>query len=95
MSKQHYRSKIGIISEILEATMGGGSDGEIISSISRQTNLSHYAITKNCKRLIDVGIVKSTNNTRNHVFIITEKGIQFFQELQKFIEVAQSVQMRF
>lgn len=95
MSKQQYRSKIGIISEILGATMDSGRGGAMISSISRRTNLSHYALTENCQKLIDAGMVQSTNNARNHIFVITEKGIQFFQELQKFIEIAQLVKIRF
>lgn len=95
MSKQQYRSKIGIISEILGATMAGGRGGTMISSISRRTNLSHYALTENCQKLIDAGMVQSTNNARNHIFVITEKGIQFFQEMQKFIEIAQLVKIRF
>lgn len=95
MSKQQYRSKLGIISEILGATIDSGRDGAMISSISRRTNLSHYTLTENCQKLIDAGMVQSTTNTRNHIFVITEKGIQFFRELQKFIEIAQSVKMRF
>ncbi|MHB8603536.1 MAG: winged helix-turn-helix domain-containing protein [Nitrosotalea sp.] len=95
MSKQQYRSKLGIISEILGATMDSGRGGAMISSISRRTNLSHYALTENCQKLIDAGMVQSTNNARNHIFVITEKGIQFFQELQKFIEIAQLVKIRF
>jgi predicted transcriptional regulator len=95
MSKQQYRSKIGIISEILGTTMDSGRDGAMISSISRRTNLSHYALTENCQKLIDAGMMQSTTSDKNHIFVITEKGIQFFQELQKFIEIAQSVKMRF
>jgi len=95
MSKQQYRSKIGIISEILGATMDSGRGGAMISSISRRTNLSHYALTENCQKLIDAGMVQSTTDARNHIFVITEKGIQFFHELQKFIEITQSVKLRF
>jgi len=95
MSKQQYRSRIGIISEILDITMGGGRDGAMISSIARKTNLSHSALITKCQKLIYAGMVKSTNNSRNHIFVITEKGIQFFQELQKFIQVAQPIDMRF
>jgi len=95
MQKQQYRSKIGIISEILGATMDGGTSGAMISSISRRTNLSHNTLTENCQKLIDAGMVESTNNTRNHMFVITEKGIHFFHEMQKFIEVAQLAKIRF
>lgn len=95
MQKQQYRSKIGIISEILGATMDGGTSGAMISSISRRTNLSHNTLTENCQKLIDAGMVESTSNARNHMFVITEKGIHFFHEMQKFIEVAQLVKIRF
>jgi predicted transcriptional regulator len=95
ISKLQYRSKIGIISEILGVTMDAGRGGAIISSIARRTNLSHYALIENCQKLIDAGMVKSTSNNKNHIFVVTEKGIQFFQELQKFIEIAQSLKVRF
>lgn len=95
MPKPQYRSKMGIISEILGVTMDAGRGGVIISSIARRANLSHYAVTEKCQKLIDAGMMESTSNNRNHTFVVTEKGIQFFQELQKFIEIAQSIKMRF
>lgn len=95
MSKPQYRSKIGIISEILDVTMDAGSGGAIVSLLARRTNLSHYALIENCQKLIDAGMVTSTNNDKNHIFIVTEKGMQFFQELQKFIEIAKSIKVRF
>ena len=95
ISKQQYRSEMGIISEILGVTMDSGRGGAIISSIARRTNLSHYAVVEKCQKLVDAGLVESTSNNRNHIFIVTEKGIQFFRELQKFIEIAQSIKVRF
>ena len=95
MSKQQYRSEMGIISEILGVTMDGGKNGAIISLIARRANLSHYAVTEKSHKLIDAGLVESTSNNRNHTLVVTEKGIQFFQELQKFIEIVQSIKVRF
>jgi len=95
VSKQQYRSEMGIISEILGVTMDNGRGGAIISSIARRANLSHYTVVEKCQKLIDAGLVESSNNKRNHTFVITEKGIQFFHELQKFIEIVQSVKVRF
>jgi predicted transcriptional regulator len=95
MSKQQYRSEMGIISEILGVTMDNGRGGAIISSIARKANLSHYTVVEKCQKLIDAGLLESTNNNRNHTFVVTEKGIQFFQELQKFIEIVQSIKVRF
>src|SRR5437879_4040182 len=95
VSKQQYRSEMGIISEILGVAMDSGRGGAIISSIARKTNLSHYAVIEKCKKLIHAGLVESNNNNRNHTFVVTEKGIQFFLELQKFIEIARSIKVRF
>ena len=89
MSKQQYRTAMSILSEILQIIMDGGIEGVIISSLARRANLSHYNLIEKCQKLIDAGLVESTNNNRNHTFIITEKGIQFFQQMQKFIETVQ------
>ncbi len=79
----------------LKVAMDSGRGGVIISSIARRANLSHYAVVEKCQKLIDAGLVESTSNNRNHTFVVTEKGIQFFHELQKFIEIAQSIKVRF
>ena len=95
VSKQQYRTELGIISEILGVTMDCGRRGAIISSIARRANLSHYTVVEKCQKLIDAGLVESTSNNRNHTFVVTEKGIHFFQELRKFIEIAQSIKVRY
>ena len=95
MSRSQYRSKTGIISEILDVIMDAGRGGALISSISRRTNLSHYVSIENCQKLVDAGMVKTSKTDKNHIFVVTEKGIQFFHELQKFMEMAKSIQIRF
>ena len=93
-SKQ-YRSEMGIIADILDVAMDCGVQGAIISSIATRANLSHYAVVDKCKKLIDAGLVKSIKGNRNRVFIITEKGIKFFQEFQCFQILLQSVNLRY
>ena len=44
MSKQQYRSEMGIMGDILDVTLNGGQQGVIVSAISRRANLSHYAV---------------------------------------------------
>lgn len=94
MSKQQW-TDLGIISDILFVTMDCGRQGAIISSISRRANLSHYTVIEKCQKLIDAGLIESTSNNKNHTFIITEKGVQFFQQLQKFIETVREVKIRY
>jgi predicted transcriptional regulator len=95
MSKQQYRSEMGIIADILGVTMDGGIQGVIVSAISRRANLSHYAVLEKCQKLIDAGLVESIKADRNRLFKITEKGIKFFQEFQRFQGVVQELNLRY
>ena len=95
MSKQQYRSEMGIIADILGVTMDGGSQGVIVSAISRRANLSHYAVLEKCQKLIDAGLVESIKDDRNRLFMITEKGIRFFQEFQRFQNIVQTMNLRY
>ncbi|HSF28362.1 MAG: winged helix-turn-helix domain-containing protein [Nitrosopumilaceae archaeon] len=95
MSKQQYRSEMGIIADILGVTMDGGTQGVIVSAISRRANLSHYAVLDKCQKLIDAGLVDSMKDNRNRLFVITEKGIKFFQEFQKFQSLVQAMNLRY
>ena len=95
MSKQQYRSEMGIMGDILDVTMDGGRNGVIVSAISRKANLSHYAVLDKCEKLIAAGLIESVKNDRNRVFILTEKGIEFFQEFQKFQSLIQSMNLRY
>lgn len=95
MSKQQYRSEMGIIADILGVTMDGGVQGVIISAISRRANLSHYAVLEKCQKLIDAGLVESMKDDRNRLFKITEKGIKFFQEFQRFQGFVQGLNLRY
>jgi len=95
MSKQQYRSEMGIMGDILVVTMEGGRTGVIVSAISRKANLSHYAVLDKCEKLINAGLIESTKNDRNRIYSITEKGLEFFQEFQKFQSLIESMNLRY
>ena len=71
MSKQQYRSEMGIMGDILDVTANGGRDGIIISAISRKANLSHYAVLDKCEKLVEAGLVESVKNDRNRAVSYT------------------------
>ncbi|MCH8972569.1 MAG: transcriptional regulator [Thaumarchaeota archaeon] len=95
MSKQQYRSEMGIMGDILDVTMDGGREGVIVSAISRKANLSHYAVLDKCEKLITAGLVDSVKNNRNRLFMITEKGLKFFQEFRRFQDLVESMNLRY
>ena len=86
---------MGIIGDILDVTMQGGRKGVIVSTISRNANLSYYAVLDKCERLISAGLVESTKNDRNRIFRITEKGLQFIQEFRRFQSLVESMNLRY
>ena len=95
MSKQQYRSEMGIMGDILDVTMDGGQRGVIVSAISRKANLSHYAVLDKCEKLINAGLMQSERLDRNRLFKITEKGLDFIQEFQKFQNLIESMNLRY
>ena len=95
MSKQQYRSEMGIMGDILDVTMDGGQRGVIVSAISRKANLSHYAVLDKCEKLINAGLMQSERIDRNRLFKITEKGLGFVSEFQKFQNLIESMNLRY
>ncbi len=86
---------MGIMGDILDVTMDGGREGVIISAISRKANLSHYAVLDKCEKLVTAGLVDSVKNDRNRLFMITEKGLEFFQEFRRFQDLVESMNLRY
>jgi len=86
---------MGILGDILDVTMEGGREGVIVSAISRKANLSHYAVLDKCEKLVEAGLVGSIKNERNRLYMITEKGLNFFQEFRKFQSLVESMNLRY
>jgi len=84
MSKQLYRNHMEILGEMLGVTVQGGRDGVIISTIARKSNLSHNEVLKKSEKLLNAGLLESQRNNRNRKFTITEKGLLFFEEFQRY-----------
>ena len=95
MSKQQYRSEMGIMGDILDVTVEGGRNGVIVSAISRRANLSHYAVLDKCEKLVSAGLVESVKNDRNRVFSVTSKGLEFFREFKRFQNIVESMNLRY
>lgn len=95
MSKQQYRSEMGIMGDILNVTMEGGRQGTIVSAISRRANLSHYAVIEKCEKLSNAGLVQTLRTDKNRLYTITEKGIEFVQEFRKFQSLLDALNLRY
>ena len=86
---------MGIMADILDATVEGGRNGVIISAISRRANLSHYAVLDKCEKLVSAGLVETVKNERNRVILITHKGLEFFHHFKQFQNLVESMNLRY
>lgn len=93
--KSQYRNSLGITWDILQACMDAGINGVSVSKISQKANLSHGAVVDNCQKLTYVGMMETNRIKRKYIFIITEKGIKFFHELQKFQDMMREINIRY
>jgi predicted transcriptional regulator len=84
MSRQTYRTELEIISDILRVIMEGGIEGEYITYIVRNANLSHSVALDKCQKLIKGGLATMSKKEKNQVFVITENGIKILQRAEKF-----------
>ena len=66
-----------------------------VFKISQKANLSHGAVVDNCQRLTDAGMIETNRIKRKYIFIITEKGIKFFYELEKFQDMLRKINIRY
>ncbi|SMH71469.1 winged helix-turn-helix domain-containing protein [Candidatus Nitrosotalea okcheonensis] len=93
--KHQYRTSFGITWDILRACMEAGIDGISVFKISQKANLSHSVVVDNCRRLTNVGIIKTNRIKKKYIFTITEKGIKFFYELEKFHDTIKEINIRY
>jgi predicted transcriptional regulator len=95
MAKAQYRSKMAQIHEILAIATEGGQYGTNVSNIAQKANLSHYTVIENCNQLIESGLIEQHLEKRSRVFQMTEKGMVFFNELDRFQNIVCSLNLRY
>lgn len=95
MAKSQYRSEMGVIHEILSIIAYGGRFGTNVSNVSSKANISHYAAMEKCEKLLDAGLIEQHIDKRNRIFRITEKGVIFSKELDRFQNIVCSMNLRY
>ena len=90
-----YRTKIRIIGDILHAIKNSGRDGIIVSVLSRKAKLAHYPTINQCKQLKNAGLIETTSYDGKIVFVITNKGLDFFKEYQEFQDLIEPLNLKY
>ena len=92
--RSKYRSEMGIMGDILAVTMNEGQNGVAVLALSRKANLSHFTAIDKCEKLINAGLIETRRDDRTHRFMMTEKGLKFFDEFKRFQNLLESMGLR-
>jgi len=95
LHRNPYRSELEIIYEILSVTGNEGRNGLNISGISQKANLNHYAVLDKCQTLIQAGLIKMQRDDRKRSYFLTVEGRKFFEEINRFLNLLSSMNLRF
>ena len=75
MSNRKRRDRLGIMAEILEIA----KNGCLKTQIMYRANLSFAQLNEYLRFLLQVGVLKETNEDGKHVYRMTRKGARFLQ----------------
>lgn len=89
------RTRIRSLGDILKAIKDAGRDGLIVSRISRKANLSHYSAIERCNSLNSAGLIEAKYVDKKNVYVITEKGLKFFEEYGNFERLVAPLNLRY
>ncbi len=85
-----YRTNMQIMAQVLDKMQDAGSQGLIISRLTQKANLSHDRLISLTNNLIGSGLITKIQFDGRNCYVITEKGMVFLSEYQKFYEFANS-----
>ena len=85
-----YRTNMQIMAQVLDKMQDAGSQGLIISRLTQKANLSHDRLTSLTTILIGTRLITKIEYDGRNCYVITDKGMMFLSEYQKFFDFANS-----
>ena len=85
-----YRTHMQIMTQVLDKMQDAGTQGLIISRLTQKANLSHDRLVSLTENLIGSGLITKFEYDGRNTYVITEKGLIFLSEYQKFYDFASS-----
>jgi predicted transcriptional regulator len=79
------RTELGQLLQIMEYIQS--SNNTQISSVARFANMSHEAATRNCKKLVNAGLVVRETAYNNTKYRLTSEGISFLNDCRNFGDI--------
>ena len=85
-----YRTNMQIMTQVLDKMQDAGTQGLIISRLTQKANLSHDRLISLTENLMGSGLITRFEYDGRNTYVITEKGLIFLSEYQKFYDFASS-----
>ena len=85
-----YRNSTQIVAELLMTAKDSGQEGVRKNTLIQKSNLSHGRLMNFLNNLTGSGLINEIKHDGKNTFVITEKGVMYLQEYQKFTSLAGS-----
>ncbi len=85
--RKTYRSRVRIYYDILDAVLNQGSAR--ITAIMRDANLPYDRLQKYLEELVEKGLLARHPDDPS-LFHVTERGLRFIEEFQRFMRLARA-----
>ena len=95
LSQKQNRTRIRSLGDVLQIIREGGHEGVVISKITRKANMSYYPAQEHCSKLISARLVEQIITDKRQVFVITQKGQEFFREYQNFQNLVAPLNLKY
>ncbi len=85
-----YRKSTQIVADLLTVTEQSGQEGIKTTHLLSKANLSHSRLLKLVENLTGSGLINKIEFDGKNTFVITQKGRQYLESYEKFVNFAES-----
>lgn len=85
-----YRNSVRLVGDVLFIINDFGSEGINITQLLTKANISYNRLSRLAKQLISAGLIEEKNRDGRHLYMITQRGIEYLDKYQKFKEMTSS-----
>lgn len=89
-----YRTRVGIVADLLTAAMRSDGDGVGISAIIRKGNMSYSRAVEMLHSLVQAGLLSEVNEAGRTRYSLTDDGFRYVATYRGFEDFARSFGLR-
>ncbi len=93
MKRDKYRSRATIAVDVMKAIIEQGEEQKLTHVLSR-ANIPYTRLTALLAELERVGMIESKANSERKQYIVTQKGVTYIKEYERFQRISRAFGLR-